>query len=195
MARFALIFATQHGQTRKIAERIATEMRRAKDQIEIFGDLDAYPNEFVDYDAIILGGPVYVGQLPKNLIRWAKNHAGRLNAKPVAIFTVSLNAADARPNARKMDEQILDQFCTATGLRPKLRASLKGALLYREYGWFKRWIMRRISGSAGGPTDTSRDYEMTDWGEVLDFARACHDELVTKVQVKLEAEVSKADLA
>jgi menaquinone-dependent protoporphyrinogen oxidase len=37
--------------------------------------------------------------------------------------------------------------------------------------------MRRISAKEGGDTDTSRDYEYTDWAAVDRFAR----ELVTRV--------------
>ena len=31
-------------------------------------------------------------------------------------------------------------------------------------------LLKRISRRAGGPTDTSRDYEMTDWNQVVRFA-------------------------
>ena len=34
-----------------------------------------------------------------------------------------------------------------------------------------RWIMRRIVAKAHGDTDTSRDYEYTDWNDVRLFAR------------------------
>jgi menaquinone-dependent protoporphyrinogen oxidase len=45
-------------------------------------------------------------------------------------------------------------------------------LLYTRYGVLKRWAMRRIVAKAGGDTDTSRDYEYTNWDEVVRFARA-----------------------
>ncbi len=37
-------------------------------------------------------------------------------------------------------------------------------------GPFLRLVMRLISGMAGGDTDTSRDYEYTDWQAVERFA-------------------------
>jgi menaquinone-dependent protoporphyrinogen oxidase len=46
-----------------------------------------------------------------------------------------------------------------------------GALLYRKYGFLKRWIMKRIVARAGGDTDTSRDYEYTDWNDMRAFAK------------------------
>ena len=45
-----------------------------------------------------------------------------------------------------------------------------GALRYTHYNWLKRWMMKRIVTKAGGNTDTSRDYEYTDWAAVRAFA-------------------------
>jgi menaquinone-dependent protoporphyrinogen oxidase len=48
---------------------------------------------------------------------------------------------------------------------------IAGALRYSRYPLPLRWFMRRIAKQAGGDTDTSRDYEYTDWGRVDDYAR------------------------
>ena len=42
-------------------------------------------------------------------------------------------------------------------------------MAYRKYNPFLRWFMKRASKAAGGPTETSRDYEMTDWSQVERF--------------------------
>jgi menaquinone-dependent protoporphyrinogen oxidase len=49
-------------------------------------------------------------------------------------------------------------------------ASFAGALPYRRYPFPLRLVMRFIVGRAGGDTDTSRDYEYTDWDAVDRFA-------------------------
>jgi menaquinone-dependent protoporphyrinogen oxidase len=41
-----------------------------------------------------------------------------------------------------------------------------GRLAYREYGFITRWMMRRIAAAEGGPTDTSRNHDLTNWTEV-----------------------------
>jgi hypothetical protein len=38
-----------------------------------------------------------------------------------------------------------------------------GALLYSKYNPLVRFVMKRIAKEAGAATDTSRDYEYTDW--------------------------------
>jgi len=49
-----------------------------------------------------------------------------------------------------------------------------GATPYTRYGWFVRFMMRNIARRRGLGTDTSRDYEYTDWQAVEQFARDLH---------------------
>jgi menaquinone-dependent protoporphyrinogen oxidase len=65
---------------------------------------------------------------------------------------------------------IVNQFFTATGWQPTMSETVAGALLYTRDNWLKRWIMKRIARKAGGDTDTTRDYEYTNWTDVRDFA-------------------------
>jgi len=44
-------------------------------------------------------------------------------------------------------------------------------LLYTRYGWLKRHMMKRIVAKAGGDTDTTRDFEYTDWDDLRDFTQ------------------------
>jgi len=53
---------------------------------------------------------------------------------------------------------------------PQHVANFAGALPYRKYPWPLRLMMRFIVSRAGGDTDTSRDYEYTDWNAVDRFA-------------------------
>ena len=48
-------------------------------------------------------------------------------------------------------------------------ATLAGALQYREYDFFTRTLIRLMMKRGGHPTDTSRDYDYTDWEAVARF--------------------------
>jgi menaquinone-dependent protoporphyrinogen oxidase len=52
---------------------------------------------------------------------------------------------------------------------------IAGALKYSRYPLPLRWLMKRIAAKAGGDTDTSRDYEYTDWAQVEAYARRLAD--------------------
>ena len=47
-----------------------------------------------------------------------------------------------------------------------------GALAYSQYNFLVKLVMKGIARRAGAPTDTSRDYEFTDWPAVDAFVLA-----------------------
>ena len=62
-----------------------------------------------------------------------------------------------------------------------------GRLAYTQYGILTRFIMRGIAAKSGGPTDTSRDYEMTDWTQVRNLARDLAAQLVNQAPLASRA--------
>jgi menaquinone-dependent protoporphyrinogen oxidase len=67
-------------------------------------------------------------------------------------------------------QAILDRFVAIAGWRPTAVKFVAGALPYTHYGWLRRLVMKRIVAKAGGDTDTSRDFEYTDWNDLRHFA-------------------------
>jgi menaquinone-dependent protoporphyrinogen oxidase len=88
---------------------------------------------------------------------------------PSAFFSVSLTAAEGTDEARATTARLIDEFADATGWQPRLARSFAGALQYREYRLFTRFTMKLMMGRGGHPTDTSRDYDYTDWDAVAAF--------------------------
>jgi len=63
----------------------------------------------------------------------------------------------------------VDQFQAETNWQPTETLLAAGALLYTEYDFFKRQLMKLIVWREGGPTDAGRDYEFTDWDALSKF--------------------------
>jgi menaquinone-dependent protoporphyrinogen oxidase len=72
---------------------------------------------------------------------------------------------------RRGAQAVVDAFLDQTQWRPALTALVAGALPYTRYGFWKRFLMKRIARSHGDPIDTSRDHELTDWRALEAFAR------------------------
>jgi hypothetical protein len=53
----------------------------------------------------------------------------------------------------------------------------------------KRWAIQRIARKAGGATDTTRDWEYTDWEDVKQFAREFHASVSASPIVHADTEV------
>ena len=93
------------------------------------------------------------------------------NGEPTAFVSVCLGILQKDPKVEEELGAIIGRFLTATGWQPTIIKKVAGALLYRQYGLIKRWMMKRIVAKAGGDIDTSRDYEYTDWDDLRAFAK------------------------
>ena len=102
---------------------------------------------------------------------WLKT-TGAKRVFPRLCFTdrrlVEDEEADPALRARAAEDvkRTVDEFLAETGWHPTHIAAAAGALLYSKYNFVIRLIMKRISKKAGGPVDTSRDYEFTDWTRI-----------------------------
>jgi menaquinone-dependent protoporphyrinogen oxidase len=109
---------------------------------------------------------------------------GALERLPSAFFSVSLAAHGDTANA----EAYITNFEQQTGWHPTKLGLFSGALLYRKYGFLKRWMMKRIVRDKPGilSTDTSRDHEYTDWDQVERFGRDFLERLVSEDEAQMK---------
>ena len=172
MATILILYATTEGQTARISERMAQTLRAQGHNAKSCPVETAEQNiAAAKYDAVIIGASIHYGRHPRRLYSWVRDHRVILDGRPNAFFSVSLSAGGpgAKPEAAK---QYLDKFLTQVNWRPQQTAKFAGALQFSKYGAFKRLLMIIFVGLAGGDTDTSRDYEYTDWKAVDQFAKA-----------------------
>jgi menaquinone-dependent protoporphyrinogen oxidase len=171
--RMLIVYGTSYGQTEKIALRMATLLSAAGDTVTCTR-ADALPRGLAprDFDGVIVGASVIRGRHQRSVRRFVRAHHDALNGKPSAFFSVSGSAAAADEPTRDAARRCMDEFLCESGWHPRLAASIAGAMSFTKYDPITRWILKRISRREGGPTDTSRDHELTDWTQVERFLRA-----------------------
>jgi menaquinone-dependent protoporphyrinogen oxidase len=112
------------------------------------------------------------------MIAFAKTHRDALARMGAAFVSVTLSEAGAEDPTKPADERraaaadaqrMIDVFVNETGWRPEHALPVAGALVYSRYNFLVRFLMKRIARKAGAPTDTSRDYEFTDWAALDRF--------------------------
>jgi menaquinone-dependent protoporphyrinogen oxidase len=91
---------------------------------------------------------------------------------PTAAFTVCLAIRSVNEDERAEARAFSGLYQQKTGWRPDVSEVFAGALMYSEYNWLVRMVMKSIARHEGGSTDTSHDTEYTDWTEVDRFAEA-----------------------
>ena len=168
MTRTLIVYGTNHGQAGKIAQAIADTLKSRNIDVEIAQAPTAFrPDE---YAGVVVVASVHAGHYQPAVRNWVRVNAAVLKARQTAFVSVCLAVRDTRPKAQEDLRALLERFFAETGWRPTLTKVVAGALLYTQYNWIVRYVMKRIVASAGGDTDTSRDYEYTDWNDVRRFA-------------------------
>lgn len=167
--RVLLVYHSVEGQTERIAQRITEVLTESGIEVQL-SQADHAPAP-AGFNGVIAGGSIHAGSHSRQLIAYLTANASALNALPAALFQVSLTSADESPEKMAEAGQYVATLLEATGFDPDIVARFAGALAYTRYGYFKRKLMVKIAGRDSGDTDTSRDYEYTDWEAVEHFAR------------------------
>ena len=186
MVRIALPYASRDGQTRRIAKRIAQTLHERGCAVQMVDVMAAPPARFdvSSCDAAIVASSIRVGKHAPEMVRFVRDHRDALARIPNVFLAVSLSAQSAvdpaasekrRSRARAAVEETFARFIRQTGWTPHVVHSVAGALLYRQYRFPIRMMMRFISGMVGASTDMSRDHEYTDWAAVDRYANEVAD--------------------
>ena len=164
-----LIYASQHGHTARIATRIADALHDDGIGADVRAAATAADISPSAYRAVIVGASIHAGHHEREVVDWVKRHAIALNGMPGAFFSVCLTAAEDDDESRATARRFVDEFVEETGWTPTVTTTFAGALQYLEYGFITRTLIRTMMKRGGHPTDTSRDYDYTDWNAVEEF--------------------------
>ena len=195
MARILVLYSTHDGQTRRIAARIAEVLEHVGHEAELCSaDAPDAGRAIGASDGVIVGAAVRYGHFAPRLQAMVRGRKQLLAALPNAFFAVCLTAGG--PGAKPaIARGYVDEFVRRTGWQSEDAAIFAGALRYRHYNPFIRLMMRLIVGHAGGDTDTSRDYEYTDWQAVERFAARFAARFAVPVTAREAPGAARAELA
>ena len=170
MTRILVVYGTTDGHTAKIAGAIAATLRAHGAAVDVHRIGQPQCPVPGGYHGVIVAAPVRGGRYQKPVRRWVHAHAEVLNARATAFVSVCLGVLEHDVEVDRTLHTIIREFLAETGWQPVVTKPVAGALLYTRYNWFIRRVMKRIAAKAGGDTDTSRDYEYTDWRDLRKFA-------------------------
>ena len=169
MSKILVLYGTTYGQTQRIAVRIGVLLSAAGHTVDVlWGGRLPTALQLDDYDGAVIAASVLLGRHQPYITDFVRRNADRLNAMPSAFVSVCGAAGEDPPRA----QSYVDRFLSETGWwRPTVTRSFSGAVAYTKYNPLLRWWMKLICRRQGLPTDTSRDWDLTEWNEVQRFAR------------------------
>jgi menaquinone-dependent protoporphyrinogen oxidase len=182
-----ILYATRQGQTQRIADHLASEVRARGVPAAVVDAAHPEGLALDAYSAAILCASVHLGRHEREMVAFVKSHRDGLRQMPSVFVSVSLSQAgvqdstwppERRAQAAADTGRMIQKFISQSGWSPGHVLAAAGALRYREYNWFLRIAMRRIARTAGAPTDASQDYEFTDWNALDHLAEELVAELL-----------------
>lgn len=168
--RALVVYATTEGHTAKIAEWVGDWFHARSYAVVVLNSADVADQTLPDgFDAYVLTGSVHVGKHQKSLIQFVQRNLRHLNNSASAFISASASAGGQDAVNQGNAKACIQTFLSETGWKPTATMPIGGAILYTKYNFFLRMVMKRISKKEGGPTDTSRDHELTDWAALDAF--------------------------
>ena len=156
MSTVLIAYASKHGATAEIAERIAGALRQSGLNTAL------RPVEDVDdpsvYDAVILGAAIYMGMWRRSAKRFLIRHQGALSHRPVWLFA-SGPTGEGDPEALVEGQVVQDALKPVIeAIDPRSLTLFHGRLDPEGLGWFERLVVKRV----GAETGDFRDWEVID---------------------------------
>lgn len=194
MKPFVILYATREGQTRRIAEHIEQVIRERGHSTRVH---DAQglrePLDLTGCEGAVVLASVHVGKHEPEMVELVKRHRDALERLSASFVSVSLTEAGAEDASLPADQRakaaadvqaMIDRFLAETGWRPGGVKAVAGALPYSKYNFILRFVMKQIAKKSSSATDTSRDYEFTDWKAVDAFVDALLAERAAHVETQ-----------
>jgi menaquinone-dependent protoporphyrinogen oxidase len=125
---------------------------------------------------------VHAEEHQSSVREFVRRNRDLLHLLPSGFFSVSLTAVEVDEEARQETQAMVDKFVRETGWQPSRIETIAGALVYSQYNIFVRHLMKLISRHEGRPTDTSHDYDYTDWEAVEKFALSFAESVEARVR-------------
>lgn len=178
--KILVLYATTEGQTRKIAEFVAGELKGDEVTLADAAEARAKLPDPAGFDAAILAASIHAGHYQSSLLHFARDHHERLNAMPALFLSVSLSAAGNDPEDLKGIAQCAEKFKAETGWSGAQVLQVAGAFRFTKYDFFKSWVMRLIAKQKKVKVNPHEDLEFTDWKALAGHIEAFRSRLGAK---------------
>lgn len=176
MGRVLVNYASNHGHTGRIAERLGS-MLTAQDLSVTVHEVEK--NDSLDcseFDAVVVLASIHADRHQAKMAKWVRSQAGEPNGRPTAFLSVSLSSASGLPEVLDQNLERAQEFADEAGWKPNRIDLLAGCLQYPAYSFLTRFLMKRLAKRQGLPLDTSVEHEYTDWEQLERFAREFAEE-------------------
>lgn len=131
-----IIYATKHGFAKKCSEILSTKL---KDNVDICNLKEHKSIELNQYDKVIIGGSIYMGQIQKEVKEFCLKNQGELKKKKIGLFICGMSEDD------KIKDLLNNSFPQELISISIARESFGGEFILSKMNFFERFIVKKIA--------------------------------------------------
>jgi menaquinone-dependent protoporphyrinogen oxidase len=158
MARILVAYVSRKGSTAEIAQAIGKELQAAGKSADV-AEMSTVAS-LAAYDAVVIGGPIYMGRMVGGAGKFVKRHLDALSKLPVAGFIVALAPVSGDPVGMEMAQKALQTALSP--LQPVAETIFAGKLDPQKLSWFQNWITKKVKTPVG---------DFRDWTAIATWAK------------------------
>ncbi|GAB1474149.1 hypothetical protein MASR2M69_15900 [Bacteroidota bacterium] len=140
--RTAIIYATSHGTTGKVANIIKERLSANNTKEESINIFNLKQNSNIDlsvYDTIVLGGSIHAGNIQGSVKEFCKNNLVDLLQKRVALFICAMNKPEYETELKNSFPELLFNHAIS-------KEVVGGEFLFDKMNFIEKMLVRNISG-------------------------------------------------
>ena len=131
-----IAYSSKYGTTRDCANRLARKLKGPSVVI----DLSRSKPDPRIYDAVIIGGPVYMGKMNRPTASYCATYAGHIGDKPLGLFICHMD------RETDVDQQISNVFPPELVDKSSVSKGFGGAYIVSRMGFLYKMIIKKATG-------------------------------------------------
>ncbi|WP_026881960.1 flavodoxin domain-containing protein [Clostridium akagii] len=130
-----IVYATKHEFTKNCVVRLSEKLHGNVDIFNLKEDKDIVVS---DYDNVIIGGPIYMGQMIKEVKQFCLNNSEALTREKIGLFVCGMS------DSEKITSE-LNQYFPETLISNATIGIFGGAFVFKNMNFFERLIIKLVS--------------------------------------------------
>jgi len=150
--KIAIIYASKHGATEKVARSIAEKL-----SAELFSLKKSQNPDVSGFETVILGTSIYAGQASGKMKAFCKANETVLLQKKTGLFVCGMH-----PDKEQREKELKDAYSEALHEKAVASGFFGGEFLFEKMNFVERLIIKKIA-------KTTESVQQIDWDAVDEF--------------------------
>ncbi|MDZ7834383.1 MAG: flavodoxin domain-containing protein [Alkalibacterium sp.] len=131
-----IVYATKYGSTKKYAHLLGDKLDAHVDYLNLIDGIDA---DLSPFDTVIIGGPIYLGRVLKEITIFCDEHLEVLKNKRLGLFICGMQKEDV------IEDELRSSFPPELIRHAKVTAHFGGEFRFEDMSFFDKTITKKIA--------------------------------------------------